>query len=86
MQSKLLQQQDATAPVVNSRSGQQMMPYEEAVATLFCTEEEEDAAIQVMLEDDPEGKKGIPYEQAKAELDRELGEWEADALKKLRNK
>ena len=56
MQSKLLQKQGATAPVVNKPSRQQISyeeavanlsggrSYEEVVANLFCTEEEADAA------------------------------------------
>jgi hypothetical protein len=84
MGSRLLQKRGATAPVVNKPSGG--MSYEEAVAVLFCTEEEDDAAIQAMLEDDPEGEKDKPYEQVKAEQDRELEEWRANALRNLRNK
>jgi hypothetical protein len=43
--------------------------YEEVEASLFCTEEEADAAVQAMLEDDPEGEKGTPYERVRAEQD-----------------
>jgi hypothetical protein len=40
--------------------------YEEVEASLFCTEEEADAAVQAMLEDDPEGEKGTPYERGES--------------------
>jgi len=94
MQSKLLQKQGATAPVVNKPSRQQISyeeavanlsggrSYEEVVANLFCTEEEDDAAIQAILKDDPEGEKGIPWEQVKAEGARLLEELEAAALRR----
>jgi hypothetical protein len=59
------------------------MSYEEALAMLFCPEEEDDAAIQQAILGDEEGK---PYEQVKAEQDRELETWVAEARRKLRNK
>ena len=97
MQSKLLQKRAATAPVANEPSGQMSYEealanlsggrsYEEVVADLFCTEEEDDAAIQTILRDDPEGEKGKPYEQAKAELDSQLEALVAAAKRRLRNR
>jgi hypothetical protein len=108
MRSRLLQKRGATAPVVNSPSGQMPyeaaradyeaalaherevltelsggMSYEEVVADLFRTEEEDDAEIQAMLEDDPEGEEDIPWEQAKAEGDRLIAELEAAALRRV---
>ena len=94
MQSRLLKKLGATAPVLNEPSGQMSYEealanlsggrsYEEVVADLFCTEEEEDAAIQAILRDDPEGEKGIPWEQARAEGNRLLAELEAAALRRL---
>jgi hypothetical protein len=58
------------------------MSYEELVADLFRTEEEDDAVIAAILKDDPEGEKGIPYEQVKAEGDNLLAELEAAALRR----
>ena len=94
MQSKLLQKRCATAPVEKEPSGQMSyeeavanlsggMSYEGVVADLFRTVEEDDAAIQQAILGDEEGK---PYEQVKAEQDRELETWVAEARRKLRNK
>jgi hypothetical protein len=59
------------------------LSYKEVVADLFRSEEEDDAEIQAMLEDDPEGEKGIPWEQAKADLDSKLAEMEPAALRRV---
>jgi hypothetical protein len=60
--------------------------YAKLVASIFRTDEEDDAAIQADMEEDPEGENGIPLEQANAEMDRQIKEWEAEAKRKLRNK
>jgi len=82
MQSKLLQKRSATAPVMNKPSGERIS-YEEAVAVLFPTDAEEEAAISQAILEDEEGK---PYEQVKAEQDRELETWVEEAKRKLRNR
>ncbi|MGA2852230.1 MAG: hypothetical protein ABSE46_24765 [Terracidiphilus sp.] len=56
---------------------------DEVEADLFCSEEEDDRAIQAMLEDDPEGEEDIPWEQVKAEGDRLLAELEAASKRRL---
>jgi hypothetical protein len=59
------------------------LSHEEVVADLFRSEEEDDAEIQAMLEDDPEGEKGIPLEQANAEMDMLLAELEVAARRRV---
>jgi hypothetical protein len=81
MRSKLLKKLGATVPVVNKPSGQRIS-YEEAVAALFPTDAEEEAAIAEAILEDDRGES-IPWEQCKAEWESQLEALEAQAMKDL---
>ena len=83
MRSRLLQEAGATAPVMTMPSGP-LHDFDEFASTLFCTEEEDDAAIQAMLAEDPEGEDGTPWEQVKARQDLMIASWMEEALRKIR--
>jgi hypothetical protein len=83
MRAKLLLKRGATAPVMTMPSGP-LHDFDESASTLFCTEEEDDAAIQAMLEEDPEGLDGTPWEEVKARQDLMIASWVEEALRKIR--
>jgi hypothetical protein len=85
MRAKLLQKRGATAPVTTMPSGP-LHNFDESTSTLFCTEEEDDAAIQAILEEDPEGEDGIPLEQFRAETNRLIASLTAESMRRIRDR